>query len=343
MHDHLVGRGADRPGEAAVALEGGHAAAGADVLLGQRVQLCGGDALAGAGLHQLQRRGDHPAGPRHDLDLGCGLANDHEPSPSRASRASSSAETCSRVPPASMKHDQAGRIVVVEHRLGRLHPLLLVAGADHRLGVVVALVELGAVDVADAGRLRRCADEVVDVLGLAADATAAHPLQQLLEAQVEDRHRRDAAVKLCQRGVQRLGLGERAREAVQDEPALGVRRRQALAEHADDHVVGHEVAAGHDLLGHQPQLGAVSHRLAQHVAGGDVGEPVQRRHARSLGALAGPGRAHEDQVERHLRPTSGSPCSCASKAATRSDAWYRWQRRPRSARRFRPAHARWPC
>ena len=145
--------------------------------------------------------------------------------------------------------------------------------------------------------------QVVDVLGLAADTTPSDPLEQLLEAQVEHRHRGDAAAQLGQRGVERLGLGERARKAVQDEPALGVGLRQPLADHADDDVVGHEVAAGHDLLGHQPQLGAVPNGLAQHVAGGDVGEPVLRRNARSLGALAGAGRAHEDQVERHLRPT----------------------------------------
>jgi hypothetical protein len=38
-----------------------------------------------------------------------------------------------------------------------------------------------------------------------------------------------------------------------------------------------------------------------------VSEPALRRDARSLGAFAGPGRAHEDQVERHLRPYFRKP------------------------------------
>src|SRR4029079_6660799 len=46
-------------------------------------------------------------------------------------------------------HQPAG-LVVVEHRAGGGDPLLLVPRPDHVLVVVVALVQLGAVDVTDA-------------------------------------------------------------------------------------------------------------------------------------------------------------------------------------------------
>jgi len=81
----------------------------------------------------------------------------------------------------------------------------------------------------------------------------------------------------------------------------GVAATQPLADHADDHVVGHKVAARHDRLRAQAQLSAVAHRRSQHVAGGDVGEPMRLGHPRRLRALAGTGRAHEDQIESHRR------------------------------------------
>ena len=82
--------------------------------------------------------------------------------------------------------------------------------------------------------LRRVEADVVDVLRLAADAAAAEPLDQRLQPDVEHRHAVDRAVDRRQHLVQRLGLGQRAREAVQHEPGVGVGLRQPLADHADD-------------------------------------------------------------------------------------------------------------
>ena len=48
--------------------------------------------------------------------------------------------------------------------------------------------------------------------------------------------------------VERLGLRLGAREAVEDEAVLGLVLVDALGDHADDHVVGDEVAAVHVLL-----------------------------------------------------------------------------------------------
>ena len=55
--------------------------------------------------------------------------------------------------------------------------------------------------------------------------------------------------------VERLGLRLGAREAVEDEAVLGLRARRPLGDHADDHLVGDEVAAVHVLLRLAAELG----------------------------------------------------------------------------------------
>ncbi len=69
VHDLVVDRGADRAGKAVVALERGRRAAGADVILRDRVELAGGDPGLDRVGQQLQRAPDHQAGGAHPLDL----------------------------------------------------------------------------------------------------------------------------------------------------------------------------------------------------------------------------------------------------------------------------------
>ncbi len=70
VDDHLVRRGADRGRVAAVALEGRRAAARADELVGQLVELLRGHARPRVLAEQRERVGDHLAGAGHALDLG---------------------------------------------------------------------------------------------------------------------------------------------------------------------------------------------------------------------------------------------------------------------------------
>ena len=56
----------------------------------------------------------------------------------------------------------------------------------------------------------------------------------------------------AERRVERLRLLERAREAVEDDAVLGVRLLDALLEHADRHLVGHQLAAVHVRLRRLP-------------------------------------------------------------------------------------------
>ena len=123
---------------------------------------------------------------------------------------------------------QDARRAVVVDDLAERAELLGHAGAD-RLGAVVgALVELGAVEVADAGDVRRAEDLVVRVAGGPADPAAGHPPDQLLGRDVdEDGDARPPASRLGERVVERRGLDVGPREAVEDDAAGGVRPGRA--------------------------------------------------------------------------------------------------------------------
>jgi hypothetical protein len=69
VDDHRVGRRADRTREAAVSLEGGLAALGADEPLGGLVELQRGDARADLPADQAHRAYQDVTGRRHPVDL----------------------------------------------------------------------------------------------------------------------------------------------------------------------------------------------------------------------------------------------------------------------------------
>ena len=83
------------------------------------------------------------------------------------------------------------------------------------------------------------------------------------------RIRVEAAADPGQHRVERLGLGEVARKAVEDEAVDGVVLREPLADHRDRDLVGNELAARHDRLDARPSS-VESSRRAEHVAGRDV-------------------------------------------------------------------------
>ena len=97
--------------------------------------------------------------------------------------------------------------------------------------------------------------------------------------------------------AQRLGLRDRAREAVEQEPVARLGAVEPLHHHPADQVVGHEVAAVHVLLGLLAELALLLDRLAQDVAGGVVGQVEVGDQPLGLGALAGAGRAEQDEVQ----------------------------------------------
>ena len=102
--------------------------------------------------------------------------------------------------------------------------------------------------------------------------------------------------------IERLSLCERAREAVQDKALRAVRLLDPLGDQAVDHIVGDQPPGIHDRLGLTADFGPGGDRLAQHVAGREMGQPVAGLEAQSLGPLAGPRRAEQHEVHQRLAP-----------------------------------------
>ena len=108
-----------------------------------------------------------------------------------------------------------------------------------------------------------------------------------------------AAADPAEHRVERLGLREVAREAVEHEAA---RRRPAATRRSSIIAIvsssGTSSPALHDRADLLAELGALGLRGAEHVTGRDVRDPVLRRDALRLRALAGPLRAEDEEVHR---------------------------------------------
>src|SRR5262249_9423047 len=103
--------------------------------------------------------------------------------------------------------------------------------------------------------------------------------------------------------IQRFGLGDRAREPIQDEAALGIGLVDALGNQPDHDVIRDELSRLHDRLGLFADLGAGRDRSAQHVARGELPRPVAVLDALGLGALSGTRRTQKYEIHPR-RPLS---------------------------------------
>jgi hypothetical protein len=97
--------------------------------------------------------------------------------------------------------------------------------------------------------------------------------------------------------VERLGLGQRAWETIEQHALVRVGLMHALDDHGDDQIVRHQRAAIHIALGLPPELVVFRPVCTEQIATGDVGDAVLRGDATGLGALAGPDWPEEDQIE----------------------------------------------
>ena len=84
---------------------------------------------------------------------------------------------------------------------------------------------------------------------------------------------------------QRVGLGKRAGEAVEDE-APGMFGLELFLDQADDDLVCHQITTVHDLGHLAAHLGARCARLAQHVASGKLYHATLFHQPPRLGSLA---------------------------------------------------------
>ena len=122
---------------------------------------------------------------------------------------------------------------------------------------------------------------------------------------VDQQRRGQPPAVLVELAAERVGLLDRPREPVEQEAISRVRAREALEDHRDDHLVGDQLALLHVAVREAAELGPGRARGAQHVAGRDVREAEVRRQQRGLGALAGAGRAEQDEVEFRHRGRAG--------------------------------------
>ena len=80
----------------------------------------------------------------------------------------------------------------------------------------------------------------------------------------------DLAAELGEHGVEGLGLGDGAGEAVEEEAGYVPVGGYLVADHALHYLVGYEVSAVDELSGLLAELCAGGHLLTQEVSGGEV-------------------------------------------------------------------------
>mmetsp|Transcript_27532 Transcript_27532/g.92033 ORF Transcript_27532/g.92033 Transcript_27532/m.92033 type:complete len:254 (+) Transcript_27532:390-1151(+) len=132
---------------------------------------------------------------------------------------------------------------------------VLVKGLEAHLALFLRVVRpvLQAVHNVCRGRVK---GQVVDAARLRVRAPAHDALHQDAVRHVEVQHHVRDDVRLGQ-GVR---LGGSPREAIEEPTALlAVGLREAVADHADDHLVGHELAGVHELLGLLAHVRPVRH------------------------------------------------------------------------------------
>jgi hypothetical protein len=119
----------------------------------------------------------------------------------------------------------------------------------------------------------------------------------LVDAQLD--HRIERQPLALEKRVERLGLRHRARKPVEDETVPRVRLVDALGDDADHDVVGHQPAAGHDVLRLEPDRRSGGDCGAQHIPRGKLNDAVLLNQPLRLRSLARPRRPEKDQS--HLR------------------------------------------
>jgi hypothetical protein len=104
--------------------------------------------------------------------------------------------------------------------------------------------------------------------------------------------------RALERPGQRLGLRDRAREPVEDEPLVGVGLGQAIHHHLDHHGIGHVLAAVHEAARLHAERGALLDVLTEDVARRDLRDAVALRETLRLRSLACARGLEEDETHR---------------------------------------------
>jgi FKBP-type peptidyl-prolyl cis-trans isomerase FkpA len=142
------------------------------------------------------------------------------------------------------RDEQTKPPVILRERCGAF---LVSRQADpHRFGpVIFALDQLAAAQIANAGDASSQSADVIRGFAVGADAAAADAGDDLLATQVVTQHTVELDVQFRQRPLQRFGLLDSAREAVEQETAPALQAAGALAHDGEHGLVRHEFAAFH--------------------------------------------------------------------------------------------------
>ena len=100
--------------------------------------------------------------------------------------------------------------------------------------------------------------DVEDVAVLDAGAAAAEAAHDLLVGDVDQDRGGQLPAELLHLVVERLGLGTVRGKPSRMKPSAASSRCDPLGDHADDHLVGHQVAAVHVLLRLRAELGPLA-------------------------------------------------------------------------------------
>src|SRR6266508_1216563 len=172
------------------------------------------------------------------------------------------------------------------------HALKLVIGDERR-----GLIAVGRKPAPEHFRIIVLAKQLASRLHLGDALLDALEQDALVHLELDDRVELEAL--LLEHAIKRVRLRHRAREAIEDEAVARIGLVDALGDDRYHHVVGHELAARHHLLGAQPNRGARLDRGAQHVTGRKLQQTMLGDEPLRLSTFAGPRRAEQHQP--HLR------------------------------------------
>jgi hypothetical protein len=155
---------------------------------------------------------------------------------------------------------------------------------------------------------------VPDLAAAPARAPAGQPPDDLFVLHHEFEDHVEAGAQLDEHLVQRDGLRHRAREPVEQEAVGGVGFSEAVGDHVDGHLVGHELAGVHVALGLDAQRRALRHVGPEDVTGRDLRHREMGGDELRLSALARPWRP--DQDEPHAGALRGDLTTVVTCAGT---------------------------
>ena len=145
-------------------------------------------------------------------------------------------------------------------------------------------------------RGRRGSEHVEHAPAVRAAAPAGDAPHQLAVVDVELHHRVEGLLQRFEQPLERVSLGEVARETIENETAAGIGLAQALADHAQHQGVLDEPATIHRLPRLAAELGASGDGRPQQISGRDLRNTGPLHQTLGLGALAGAGRAQQNDA-----------------------------------------------